>query len=118
IRITLIDNTVVDGNRSLNVELKDPRQAGNLFLGGYYQPYQISLRAGGENIATGVGLGRASAPMTIVDNDTPAGVLGFSVTNFNVNESTKFAVVTVVRTNGSSGQVTVDYTTTDGTATS
>ncbi len=43
------------------------------------------------------------------------GVLQFSATSYNVNENTT-AVITVTRTGGSNGIVSVDYATADGTA--
>src|ERR1051326_7479865 len=102
--VNIIDNNLIDGNRRLNLKLHNPRDNGNLLLGG--QP-----------IPLGVALGRAAAPLNIIDNDTPAGVIGFTVSNFVVNENVINATVSVIRTNGSSGVVTVQYTTGDGTAT-
>jgi uncharacterized repeat protein (TIGR01451 family)/uncharacterized delta-60 repeat protein len=101
--INIVDNSLIDGNRQLNLELHNPRDSDLLQLGG-------------QRIPLGVALGRASAPVTIVDNDTPAGVIGFTVSNFVVNENVINATVSVIRTNGSSGVVTVQYTTGDGTA--
>jgi uncharacterized repeat protein (TIGR01451 family)/uncharacterized delta-60 repeat protein len=102
--INMIDNTVVDGNRQLNLELLNPGSR-DLFL------------LGGEKIPLGVGLGRSAANVTIVDNDTLAGTLSFASTNFNVSEGGTNAVVGVIRTGGSAGSVSVAYTTADGTAT-
>lgn len=102
--ISMIDNTVVDGNRQFNLELLNPT-SGDLFL------------LGGEKIPLGIGLGRSSGNVTIVDNDTLAGTLSFASTNFNVSEGGTNALVTVVRTGGSAGSVSVAYTTADGSAT-
>jgi uncharacterized repeat protein (TIGR02543 family) len=59
-----------------------------------------------------------SAVLTIADNDvsTP-GALQFSASSYSVNENGTSATVTVSRVNGSSGSVTVNYATSNGTAT-
>lgn len=59
-------------------------------------------------------IGSALGTLTIVDNDFGVGVLGFAATNFNTLENTTNAVITVVRTNGNIGVVTVNYSTVDG----
>ena len=46
----------------------------------------------------------------------PQGILQFSSADYTINENGAFATVFVVRTGGSSGAVTVDYSTSDGTA--
>jgi hypothetical protein len=55
-----------------------------------------------------------------IQNDDVAvpGTLGFSAATYNVNENepANHATITVNRTGGSDGQVTVDYTTSNGTA--
>ena len=73
---------------------------------------------GGENIPLGVALGsNTAAPMTIVGNTLQNGVLGFSSAVYSVNESATNAVITVTRTNGSTGSVTVwAFTVPGGTA--
>ncbi len=63
-----------------------------------------------------VALGLTNATLTVVDNDFQPGEFTFTVqTNF-VNEFEAYAIVTVLRTNGSSGIVSVRYGATDGTA--
>jgi len=58
------------------------------------------------------------AVLTIVDDDlAPAGQLQFSSATYSVDEMAGMATITVTRTNGSAGEVTVDFTTSDGTAT-
>jgi uncharacterized delta-60 repeat protein/uncharacterized repeat protein (TIGR01451 family) len=101
--ITILDNTNASGNRQLQLKLSNPSAADIFFLGG-------------ENIPNGVALGRSSAPLMIQDFHTLPGVLGFSATNYIVSESTN-ALVTITRTNGSAGLVTVKYATANGTAT-
>jgi uncharacterized delta-60 repeat protein/uncharacterized repeat protein (TIGR01451 family) len=101
--INIIDNTIIDGNRQLNLEVHNPRDNNGLLLGG-------------ERIPLGVALGLTQAPLTIVDNDTPAGTIGFTVSNFVYSEGAVNAVVSVIRTNGFSGVVHVNYSVGDGTA--
>ncbi|OAD22006.1 Na-Ca exchanger/integrin-beta4 domain protein, partial [Candidatus Thiomargarita nelsonii] len=48
---------------------------------------------------------------------SPAGVLQFSVENYEVSENGGSATITVTRTGGSNGAVSVDYATSDDTAT-
>ncbi|MGC8886730.1 MAG: Calx-beta domain-containing protein [Verrucomicrobiia bacterium] len=67
--------------------------------------------------SAGVALGLANATLTIIDDDFAAGAIQFAATNYIVNEYETNAVITVIRTNGSTGIVSVDYRTIDGTAT-
>src|SRR5204862_192946 len=50
------------------------------------------------------------------DDDFSSGSLGFSRTNFVVDEKAGSAVVTVTRSPGSSGSASVQFSTSDGTA--
>jgi hypothetical protein len=54
--------------------------------------------------------------LTIIDTTPAPGRLSFSATNYTVMSTGTNAVVTVVRTNGSVGSVSVSYATTNGTA--
>ena len=62
-------------------------------------------------------LGRSTAVLTIVDDDFSSGVLGFATNAFVVREDGGTAVITVVRTNGSTGPVSVQFGTANGSAT-
>jgi len=57
----------------------------------------------------------SNATLTIIDTVTAPGQLLFNATNYIVNEGDGTAYLTVLRTNGSSGSVSVDYTTVSGT---
>jgi hypothetical protein len=77
---------------------------------------------GGETVTltlsnpTGIVLGAPqTAVLTIVDDEDP-GDLQFSAPAFNENENGVTATITVTRTGGSDGAVSVDYATSDGTA--
>jgi uncharacterized delta-60 repeat protein len=62
-------------------------------------------------------LGRATATLVIFDNDFAPGVLNFAASALSVNEGSGNATLTVLRTSGSRGAVSVDYVATSGTAT-
>ena len=74
-----------------------------------------SITLGGEFIPLGVARGHLDASIvTIADNDFSHGVFNFNVTAYLTNENAGFALITVIRTNGSSGGVSVDYLTRPG----
>ena len=106
IYIPINDNTNIDGNREFNLALANPTSDGFFFLG----------QTPGQEIPSGVALGKSAATVTIIDNDSAAGVLGFATPNFNVNEGAGTVTVTVIRTNGSHNGVSVQWATSDGTA--
>ena len=58
----------------------------------------------------------SNAVLTIVNTTPSPGQLSFATTNFVVNEGDGTAFLTVLRTNGSSGSVSVTYSTVPGTA--
>ncbi|OQW96014.1 MAG: hypothetical protein BWK79_00280, partial [Beggiatoa sp. IS2] len=60
-------------------------------------------------------LGLAKTKVTIVSKDVP-GQVSFSAENYFVSEKGKEAIITVLRTDGNNGELTVDYTTANGTA--
>ena len=71
---------------------------------------------GGEYIPLGAALGaNTAAPLTIIDANVKAGVLGFSSPTYSVIQSGVSATITVTRTNGSQNAVTVFYATSNGT---
>jgi len=76
-----------------------------------------SITLGGEIIPLGGARGRSHAPLTITDNDFQKGTLAFSAPLYTVTEGGGFATITVVRTNGNNGAVTVDYYVRSGSAT-
>src|SRR6185295_7916166 len=51
------------------------------------------------------------------NDDAPAGSLQFTTATYSVNESGPTATILVSRTGGSAGVVTVNFATSDGTAT-
>ena len=101
LNITVLNDSITQGDRNTSFRLSNPSGADIFYLGG-------------ENIPLGGALGFSQAPFTIVDDDNQRGVLGFSTVNFVVNENVGEAVVTVTRTNGSSGSVSIQYATVTG----
>ena len=98
ITIPIINNNIMDGNRVFHLVLFSPSGVGP---GGSTQP----------------SLGfQTTCDITIIDDDVPHGALGFSQPIFGVNENGRNATITVVRTNGANGRVTVQYAAANGTA--
>jgi uncharacterized delta-60 repeat protein/uncharacterized repeat protein (TIGR01451 family) len=91
------------GNRDSILQLANPSLADRFFLGG-------------DNIPMALALGRSTASFTIVDDNHSPGILGFSAPAYSVGEAATNAVITVTRTNGSYGTVSVVYSTSNITA--
>jgi hypothetical protein len=72
----------------------------------------LTLSAPSSNAVLG---SPSQAQLTIASNDA-AGKLQFAVANASVGESGPYALVSVTRTGGNAGNVTVDYATADETA--
>jgi len=100
--VPILDDLLEEGDETLDLRLSDPLGGGTL---------------NGEYIPLGGALGLSKATLTIADNDRKPGVLTFASREFVTNENARFALITVIRTNGSSGTVGVQYYTRDGTAT-
>jgi hypothetical protein len=60
----------------------------------------------------------STSTLTIVDDDFAAGLLAFSQPEYSVSESGGAATISVIRTNGSLGFVSVSFSATGGTAVS
>lgn len=88
--IPVYDDALVEGNEAVRMLLSSPM---------------------------GANLGVASAELTISDNDFAPGVFAFTSAYTWANEDAGLAAVTVVRTNGTSKLVTVDFATVGGSAT-
>ncbi len=86
--VRILDDTLVEGNETINLFLLNPMAPG--FLGP-----------------------QSTAIITILDNDTS---IGFSQTNYIVNENITNAVITVVRNGGGILPVSVGFRTQNGTA--
>ncbi len=103
VRLQINNNQQITGNLNANLALSSPD--GSTFT------------LGGEYIGLNPGLGtQTAATMTILDDNFNPGVLGFSSPQYTVLESQGTATITVTRTNGSTGDVYVNYATSAGTA--
>jgi uncharacterized delta-60 repeat protein len=91
-RVPIIDDALLEGNETIELVL--------------------------TNLTGNAVPGQMTAILTIVDNDVAPGVFNFSQANYVTNESDAIilAQITVTRTNGSTGVVSVDYRAGDGTA--
>ena len=69
-----------------------------------------------SNASGGATLGTSTSTLTITDNDAVPGTLAFSATNYSVDETAITATITISRSGGSDGEVSVDYNSADGTA--
>jgi len=87
-----LQNTVADGTKTVNLTLSN-------------------ATGGGTLVAT-----RSNAVLSILDEDQ-AGSVQFDAARFATNEGAGTATIRVRRTMGTASGVTVDYATTDGTAT-
>jgi uncharacterized delta-60 repeat protein len=97
--VSVLNSHASSGDVSSQLQLANPANADQFYLGG-------------QNIPLGVGLGMATAPMTIVDDQHQSGVVGFASASYSYGSSTAGnAPVGVIRTNGSSLEVDVNYTT-------
>lgn len=92
--VPILEDTLVEGNELFNLTL--------------------------TNATGGASLGTAISTVNIVDNDVlMAGTINLSSPIFSVNENgTPITAITVTRTEGSQGAVSVNLTQTNGTATS
>lgn len=72
------------------------------------------LTLGGETIPSGPALGQSSAGLEIINNNFPVGLVGFSSSNYTVVDTAGSVTLTVVRTNGSSAPISVNYVTERG----
>jgi Calx-beta domain-containing protein/beta-propeller repeat-containing protein len=91
--VTLIDNTLADGTRTVNLALSSPT--------GGIPP---------------VLLGAVSTAILNITDDDVAGTIQFSQALYTVNETATAAVITIVRSGGAASGVTVDFATSDGPA--
>ncbi|MGH7951654.1 MAG: Calx-beta domain-containing protein, partial [Limisphaerales bacterium] len=99
--VNVLNNANVSGDLNANFQLSTPSTADQFYLGG-------------ENVPLGGALGQSAAPFTIIDDNRQAGTLGFSSSTFIATNTT--AAISLVRSNGSYGKVSMNYSTADGTA--
>ena len=98
ILIPILDNQIVDGNKNFFIQMSNPESFG---------PNQTNQPALGH---------QCKAEVTIVDNDVNGGVIGFAKPIYTFSENAGAATITLSRTNGSSGLLTVQFQTVNGSA--
>ena len=96
--VPILDDTLIEGDHGFNLTMTAPR--GSLVLGG-------------ETIPLGAALGHTASTVTIQENDFPRGTLVFSAPVYTAAENWPYAAITVLRTNGFAGTISVDYYTAD-----
>ncbi len=92
VTIPILDPHLTSGSKTVNITLSNPTGSATL---------------GAPNTAV----------LTILDNDTPAGTIGLGAATFSVNENGGSISIPVSRASGSSGAVSVQFSTGGGTAT-
>ena len=101
VTVSIIKDPSTLGNLNAQFQLANPSGADEFYLGG-------------QNIPLGAALGPATAPFTLIDDTKQSGTFGF-VSPLLVATNV-LAPVTVVRSNGLYGTVTMWVTTSNGTA--
>jgi hypothetical protein len=109
IPITIVNDTLIEGNESFDVRLSNPRfSPASATAVGFASATCVTFAAGPP--------AQCSVPVTIVDDDH-GGQVQFSAATYTVAEGVASALINVVRTGGLGGPVTVDFITVDGVGT-
>ncbi len=118
VSLNIISNN--NANTTLNVGMTQPQGMDSFFLGGTSAGsttgFGSAANAQGENIPLSTALGINLAPLTIVHNNNSPAVFNLTQSYYYIGEGAGNIVVTVTRSGGLTGQVRVNYATSDGTA--
>jgi uncharacterized delta-60 repeat protein len=101
VNVSIIKNTAQSGDLNAAFQLANPSTMDTFYLGG-------------QNIPVGGALGASVAPLTIIDDTQKPGTFGFSSPTYTATNLS--AVISVVRSNGVFGNISMRYSTTNGTA--
>lgn len=112
IAVPIFSDSSVEGDEILGIALSAPSGSFSLGTAGLSGVSSITPVIA----APALGFLR-STTLTITDDDFNKGVLGFSAATYSVLENAGNAIITVLRTNGTVGVVTVNYASSAGTAT-
>ncbi|HYG25023.1 MAG TPA: Calx-beta domain-containing protein [Verrucomicrobiae bacterium] len=102
VTVSIIKNTEIAGNLNASFQLSNPSYSENFLLGG-------------QNIPIAAALGVSTAPLALIDDTQQPGVFGFESPTFVATNAN--ALITVLRSNGTFGTVSMRYSTANGTAT-
>jgi len=103
VQVTVHTDPTVRGNLNAQFQLANPASADQFYLGG-------------ENIPLGVALGRSVAPFTLVDDLKQSGQFSFAASSFIATNANAPAAISVLRSNGTYGTVSMKWSTAGGTA--
>ncbi len=110
--VPILDDPLVEGDETFDIVLENP--VSSLLLPDN-SVFNIQSVLTPTNVAIGVAVAsQGSAKVTLFDNDFAFGVFDFSVTNYFIDEAAGEAVITVNRTDGGVGNVSVQYSTIPG----
>jgi uncharacterized delta-60 repeat protein len=112
IAVPISSDSSVEGDEILGIALSTPSGSFSLGTAGLSGVSSITPVIA----APALGFLR-STTLTITDDDFNKGVLGFSAASYSALENAGNAIITVLRTNGTVGVVTVNYASSAGTAT-
>ncbi|MBC8001738.1 MAG: hypothetical protein H7X97_04035, partial [Opitutaceae bacterium] len=112
-QVPIYDDPLREGDETF--ELSTANVRGSINLGQDF--FSSSFLLGGEFIPLGVARGYLdTAKVTIADNDFDRGEFNFALNDFTIDEDAGLATITVIRTNGSVGPVSVRVLVDSGTA--
>ncbi|MDH5392241.1 MAG: hypothetical protein OEY11_03540, partial [Gammaproteobacteria bacterium] len=80
-----------------------------------YEPTE-SFKVTLSNVSSGASIGNSIATINITDDDAVPGTLSLSSSTYSVQENNSVATLTVNRSGGSNGAVSVNYASANGTA--
>jgi uncharacterized delta-60 repeat protein len=116
LNLNIYDNLAAQQNLLASLSLLNITELNITTNAGGVPPQAGPLMLGGVVIPTFPALGMPGAALEIINNNFPVGFVGFSSTNYTAINTSNSVTITVVRTNGSYGPVSVTYFTANGTA--
>ncbi len=97
VTLSILGNETTTADLKAQLQMANPAGADQFYLGG-------------QNIPLGVGLGESLAPLTLINDYHACGTFGFSASNYVATADT-FIPISLVRSNGTYGAVSLNYAT-------